>query len=371
MAEEQRLVYIEDAKVLDDSGTVTIDIDLREPIASLEVYVKANNGSTSNQANHLHDCVSKIELVDGAETLWSMNMIQGQALNFYETETMPVFNITEWENDGFRETAILNFGRNRHDRDYAFLADRFLNPQLKVTWNLSAVRTVSATTAFVSGSGRLSVIARTNPLAAGAKGFLMAKELESWTTAASGTKVIDLPRDFKHRLLVVRSYEAGNDFRENISNLKLTCDQDAVVIFNTAPDRLSEINHMYFGPAYEGGKIKRAHMDTIYTHIMEMLQSGIHARDDYILWKMVHYWSGNFDLRAWNWNTQTSPSTDQRGWYMVNGQYFHSTLAWPFGDIQNPEEWFDPRPYGSIKLKCTEADAGGAASVVLQQEKLY
>jgi len=300
-----------------------------------------------------------------------MNMIQGQALNFYEMETMPVFNITEWASDGFRETAILNFGRNRHDRDYAFLADRFLNPQLKVTWNLSAVRTVAADTAFVSGSGRLSVIARTNPHASGAKGFLMAKELESWTTASSGTKVIDLPRDFKHRLLVVRSYEAGNDFRENISNVKLTCDQDAVVIFNTAPDRLSEINHMYFGPAYEGGKIFRANDATVYTHIMELLQLAGNMRDDYVDLNFSHYWSGNFLTRIWNYSTAGYESSSKRGWYLVNGQYFHSTLAWPFGDLQNPAEWFDPRPYGSIKLKCTEADADGAASVVLQQERLY
>jgi len=300
-----------------------------------------------------------------------MSMIQGQSLNFYEKRAMPVFNITEWASDGFRETATLYFGRNRHDRDYAFLADRFLNPQLKVTWNLSAVSTVSATTAFVSGSGRLSVIARTNPFAAGAKGFLMAKELESWTTAASGTKVIDLPRDFKHRLMVIRSYEAGNDFRENLSNLKLTCDQDAVVIFNTAPDRLSEMNHIYFGPAYEGGKIFRANSDTVYTHIMEPLQVSIGNRDDYLDFHMSHYWSGNFILRAWNHSTAGFETADKRGWYEVNGQYFHSTLAWPFGDMQNPEEWFDPRPYGSIKLKCTEANADGAASVVLQQERLY
>jgi hypothetical protein len=370
MAAERRLVYIENAKVLDDSGTVTIDIDLREPIAQLEVYMKADNGTTSNTANHLHDCFSKIELVDGAEVLWSTSAIQGQAVNFYEMETMPVFNITEWASDGFRETVMLNFGRSLKDREYAFLADRFLNPQMKITWNLAAVRAVGVT-GFTSGTGRLSVIARTNPDAVNARGFLMTKELESWTTAASGEKVVDLPRDFKYRLMVVRSYEAGNDFRENISNLKLTCDQDAVVIFNTAPDRLSEINHMDFGPAYEGGKIFRANDATVYTHIMELLQLAGNMRDDYVDLNFSHYWSGNFLTRIWNYSTAGYESTAKRGWYLVNGQYFHSTLAWPFGDMQNPDEWFNPSPYGSIKLKCTEANAGAAASVVIQQERLY
>jgi len=371
MPEEYREVYVEDGKVLDDSGTVTIDIDVLDPIAQLEVYVKANNGSTSNQANHLHDCVSKVELVDGSDVLWSLSMLKGQALNFYEMKTMPVFNITEWENDGFRETVMLNFGRSVYDRDLAFLARNFRNPQLKVTWNLSAVSTVSASTAFVSGSGRLSVIARTNPNASGARGFLMAKDLYSWTTASSGDEVTELPGDYPYRFLVVRSYEAGNDFRENIDKLKLTCDQDKVVIFDTYPDRLSEQNHMQFGPAYEGGKIKRTNSDVVYTHIMEPLQVAIGNRDDYEDFHMSHYWSGNFMLRVWNHSTGGFETVDKRGWYMVDGQYFHSTLCWPFGNPQTIEEWFDPRPYGSVKLKASQAQDGAAASVILQQYRTY
>lgn len=370
MPEQYRIAVLEDDTTLADDGTKNVDIDLRDPISELEVHFSAQNYSDGNQANHPHDCMSKVELVDGSEVLWSLSFIKGQAVNFWEIGKMPVFNVTEWASDGARDSVHLRFGRGPEDRELAFLADRFLNPQLKLTWDLATVRAVGST-GFTTGSGGLTVIARTNPHAVNAKGFLMTKDVHSWTTVASGDESVDLPRDYPYRLMVVRSYEAGNDFRENLSNLKLTCDQDKDIIFDIHPDRLSELMHIQYGPAYEHGKIYRANSDTVYCHVWEPFEVSIQNRDDYVDFHMSHYWSANFILRSWNHNTGAFESGDKRGWYTVTGQYPHCTVGYPFGDQKVIEEWFDPKPYGAIKLKCTQADAGAAASVILQQYRPY
>lgn len=370
MPDQYRIALLEDDTVLTDSGTKGVDIDLRDPISELEVYVRAGNYSDGNQANHVHDCVSKVELVDGSEVLWSLSMLKGMALNFWEKGKMPIMRTAEWASDGQADACHIRFGRNDHDTELAFLAGKFLNPQLKITWDLETVRDVGSL-GFTTGSGKLTVIAKTNPKASGAKGFLMSKDLHSWTTVGSGDEPVDLPRDFPYRLLVVRSFEAGNDFRENINNLKLTCDQDKDVIFNIPPDRLSEWLHSRYGMAYEGGRIYRANSDVVYTHIWEPKDVDVVARDDYVYFHPSYYWSGNFMLRSWNHQSAGFETSDKRGWYNIRGMYPFCSVAWPFGDQTKIEEWFNPKDYGSIKLKCTQADAGAAASVILQQYRPY
>lgn len=370
MPEQHRIALLEDDTVLANSGTKNIDIDLRDPISELEVYVRAGNYSDGNQANHVHDCVSKVELVDGSEVLWSLSMLKGQALNYWENGDTPIMRISEWASDGQADACHIRFGRGDEDRELAFLADRFLNPQLKVTWDLETVRDVG-TTGFTTGSGKITVIAKTNPHAVNAKGFLMSKDLHSWTTVGSGDEVVDLPMDYPYRMMVVRSYEAGNDFRENINNLKLTCDQDADVVFDIHPDRLSEWLHARYGMAKEGGRIYRANSDVVYVHVWEPIEVTIQNRDDYHQFHMSYFWSGNFRLRSWDHQAGTFGSADKRGWYGIRGMYPHCTVAWPFGNQDVIEEWFDPSPYKSVKLKCTQADAGAKASVILQQYRPY
>ena len=49
------------------------------------------------------------------------------------------------------------------------------------------------------------------------------------------------------------------------------------------------------------------------------------------------------------------------------GYALHSALYLPFGRLDIPEDWFDPSPYGDIKLKLTGESAVGTVKTVIQQ----
>lgn len=365
-----RVVFIEDEKVLDQSGSVTIDINVVEPITALEIRVKATNGTTSNQANHLHDLFTTIELVDGSDVLYSLAMVKGQALNFYEMGRTPLMNLTEFANDGARESVWINFGRNLWDKEHAFLPTKFRNPQLKLTWNLDAVRD-SDTTGFVDGTGRLTVIAHILPSAQAARGFLMAKDIYSYTSGGSGDERIELPYDYPYRFMLVRSYEAGNDFRENINNIKLSVDQDAIIPFNLDVLQFQELCRDWFGPHTVGTKIFRTHLDVINIHTNELDGLTFCSDDAYSAFGINYAWSSNVGLWVWSLDGAAVESVDCEARMTEWGYTFHNALCYPFGNPKDPATWFDPKPYRSVRLILTQAQTGAAVSTILQQLRRY
>jgi len=364
-----RDTYIEDEKVLDDSGTVTIDIKIKDPITALEILMSAANGATSNQENHLHDCVSKIELVDGSDVLYSLSMVQGQALNFFEMGKEPIMNLTEFASDGARESVMINFGRFFGDEAWAFDPTRFKNPQLKITWNLAAIRAVGAT-GFVSGSGRLTIIAHIMEGATPPSGFLMSKEIYSWTTAASGDEKITMPTDYPYRLLLFRVYEAGMDMRENVSDLKLSGDQDKFIPFDHHMLRLMELNHTWFGKAHEHQKLYQAADRDLPIHINEITGLALTSESPGYILSTRWAWSSQLHTEV-RLHDGTTPTAMQEFHADIEGYGFHNTVAWKYGDLQIPEKWFDAPSYGAIDLYATQANAGGAASVFVQQARKY
>ena len=366
----ERIVYLEKGKVLDDSGSDTIKLNINEPISFLEFHWGATNGATNNQASHLHQCVSKIELVDGADVIYSLPMVQMQALNFFERGRIPLMNLTEWAGDGAREACYMNFGRHPYDPELAFLPSRFANPQIKITWDLATVNAVGAT-GFVSGTGRLSILAHVLPPATAPRGWLMAKEIYSFSSAASGDERVDLPLDYPYRLLTIRSLESGMDFRENISNLKLSLDQDKIILFDLETFRLQELNRDWFGPHQVGTKFDRAHGDTVVILTNEldglMLMSDEAAAVPYT----GYAWSSNFGLNLLDVAGGGAHSGDSEIRCTEWGYTFHNTVAWPFGNIQDIESWFRPDQYRSIRTILTQANAGAAVSICLQQFRRY
>jgi len=76
-------------KTVKDTETYTKDITLTEPISAIELEVQCANGATSNKGNYISDIVTKVEIMDGSTTLWSLNMSQLEALAFFKTGKMP------------------------------------------------------------------------------------------------------------------------------------------------------------------------------------------------------------------------------------------------------------------------------------------
>lgn len=357
-----RDTYIEDQFALANQGVHIVPINIVDPISELIIGVRATAYGYCEE-NYAHDVFTKCELVDGSDVLMSMDFKQLQAMHFYNRGTVPHMGIFEWSAGESRAYQNLIFGRDLMDPDYAFDPTKFRNPQLRITWNLAEINAVDAAAGFADGTARLTVIARCIEQAPyRPKAFFMTKEIYDWSTAAAGDEPIVLPTDYVYRMLMVRCYKGpiATPKRNSqiITDLKMSCDQDAYVPFQYHTRELHWIMEEWFGEARVEGKYY------------------IDAAD----WKPVFIEGnpcGHLDgLTANSCGIQdivgaqaqiSGALANAQGIISVQGSGYHSTWCIPFGSPNQPEEWFDPTVHKSIRLLATQGTADGAASVVLQQ----
>jgi hypothetical protein len=210
-----RMAKILEAEDVGASGTKVLDIKILDVISRIEVKWRAKN-SASDLSDHIADCISKIELIDGSEVLFSLSGKQCQAVNFYNDGQLP-YNYLQ-RDGGVWQTAtfLLNFGRWLWDKDLAFDPKKFRNPQLRITFDETASE--SGTT-----ENTLEVYAYTfDEETVSPDGLIRVQEEYSYGLTAGGKQYIDIPTDHILREIYVQALVIGDWFSESISNIKLT-----------------------------------------------------------------------------------------------------------------------------------------------------
>ncbi len=362
-----REVYLVKDETLLDAQTRIIDLAIVDPVSYIEVRYAATNGVTSCIDHQIHDNVPSIELVDGSDVLQSLSMMDWQALDFYTNGRIPFQVLTELGGAVQQESVIIPFGRYPNDPDYWFDARKYRNPQLRLTHAL----TISPTVGFVSGSGRLNVIAHVMESGAGpSKGFLTAKQHKSWTTLASGEEVTNLPRDLATRLLIFRSLRSLSPIHVTIPSLKLSIDHDRwVPVHKDVPDILAR-NREVFGRVTQVKGVLTANAGTVLSDVFTIESAAIAILDPTNFGHISGIVGERVSTQIIHMPTATSvalQATPQLGVLTLLGDSLHSTLAIPFGRIEDPGTWLDPTKHQDIRLIVTQAFVGGAAAVILQQ----
>ena len=220
-----RIATILASQAATTAATKTIDLNENAPLSKIVIRMKGTNNSSTPTA-HPAKMISKIEVVDGSDVLYSMSGIEAQAMNFLEAGELP-FNICEYEdNIQCCATYDLNFGRFPWDREYALNLSSFRNPQLKITHD-------KALGGSAPDAGTLAVFGYTfdDPQPAPSN-FLMTKELYSYTLAASAHEYITLPRDYPYRVLMPMSYESTYAFNTQFSEFNWYADNKKKVFLD-------------------------------------------------------------------------------------------------------------------------------------------
>lgn len=365
-----RHAYIEKDKVLADSGTEVIDIRVKDPITELIIQVYATNYGARNIQSPIARCVSKIELVDGSDVLFSLSGQQTIALAFYDAGRMPARKIAEFAGYSQVDHFPIRFGRFLGDPVLAFDPTQFTNPQLKITWDLATVNTIDSD-GFVSDSGRLSIIAKVMEEAGAAPtGFLMNKEHYSFTTAASGDENIDLPTDYPYRKLLVRPYLRLNQMTDIITDMKLSVDQGKFVPFDLKTMDLSRMMEDWFGVARgeiyfscDSGDTRDLWMD------MELGAWAIAGEAQFWMLTLQNSWAGHVTINSYSHDGSTVDGV--YGFLYITGRCVESTFCYPFGRQELIEEAFQAPGFGSVRLVLTQNTISAAASIVLQQIRTY
>lgn len=361
-----RKAYVENLKTLADAGTETIDIMVAKPITKLDVIFRADNDPLGNHSNWLIDKIKKVELVDGSDVLYSASGVEGQAMGYYSSKQIP-FSLNDeigaWEQ--ILSIPIL-FGREEGDSEYYLDPAKFANLQLKVTWDIGTT-TPAAIDQFKANSLRMTIIATI--IAEGAeveKGFLMTKAIASWTSAGAGDYRIDLPVDFPIRKIMMRGYKLDLEPNFCISDLKLSCDNDALIPFDLKWLDISRDMIGRYGLASERFQYNVQNADTFFHHLPFNTVVSPSPEADKVIVGIVAPQGGRGQILM-NDDAGAAIVVDKSVICNILGTDYHHTCCYDFGRSNVPDDWFDPTEYGSVRLIATQVAAGVTASVLLQQ----
>ena len=363
-----RQTYLENARTLVDAGESTTDLSIKDPCTVLWVRFQATNGANPNFYYPLHRCIQAIEIIDGAKVLYSLDGAQAWALACAQLGQAPLQRFSALGGDAQTCEIPIMFGRYWGDREFAFDPTKFVNPQLRVRWNLAVTRAVGIA-GFLTGSMRLTVIPELMEGAPTPRALLMAKQHYSWTTAV-GTEYIDMPRDYPYQAMMFRAALVAHHPYESISRLKLSCDASKVVPLDLATEDL--IHLMMLREPKLTYRISDSLMngDTFYSYLEELEDVSLNpeGNDDTVL--------GYFNYEYGSRLVSVFTAGVARVAVVNVGAHVHGYCPFgyihvPFGDPAIPNDWLQAPMFGSVRLEMTGAHAGAAANLVLVQELPY
>lgn len=248
-----RKTYLLKADAFTAARTKTQDINVADPISSIDIIVKMTNGSAMTEASvvKIHDEFTKIEVVDGADVLVSASMEELQGLNFVELGGPPYMLMTLEDSGVQYEVCHILFGTGKDDPNHYLRPSDFKNLQIKVTNTF----TTAAATSWAASGHSLTIIANVIEEGLGAyEGFLTTKSMYSFDAVDGAQEVIDMPRDYPYRQIMIQAEKTGYGPESSIELIKLSCDADKYVPVDLDFAHLVMDNISEFGP----GSIKYA-----------------------------------------------------------------------------------------------------------------
>lgn len=350
------------------SGTKTYNLEYTDIISGLDLLIEATNGATSNKSNPVERNITTIEIVDGSDVLWSLPGDVAYALFSQEYGHPPKEDYCGAGGGSPYVQIPIRFGRELYDPQLALDPKKFKNPQLKVTFDEATVRAASAT-GFSSDSFNLSIVAHLMEKAGVPAGFLMAKDLYDFTTAASGDERVDMPIDYPYRQLMIRVYEAGVFVLSSITNYELNCDGGKFKPFDMhsryVADRMCEI----YPPTSKKGYSTVDDADVIQTWVALEAAASIYGHTSSTIASASSFWPSQFTVQTY---THAGVAVNgQAVHWECEGWAPHNTMFLPFGRLNEMAEWFDAPNYGSVRLYLTQANANAECNVCVQQYRRY
>lgn len=342
------------------AGTKVIDINILDIISRIMIVFTAKNGADGISA-HPAANVTKIELVDGSDVLFSLSGPQAQGVNFYDRDIKPFSYIDTI--DAHWNTAVfgIDFGRHLFDKDLAFDPTKFTNPQLKITWDENVCQTSAA-------DNYCSVVADVfDELVPTPGGFFMTKEIYNYTVATTGYEYIDLPVDYITQQIFVRTQLAENVFEVIIDELKLSEDNDKRIPLDITTGDLIRTVLERWGPVQETCYLKAAQSATDAYAMPTDIVHGVGSEYGTVGPCSIYTQDGGRIQYI-----GTGAAANIKG--LVFGYYPHGVaplLPKPGMDIA---EWYDVTKLGSLRLRIKDSAPGGttpSAQVITKQYRTY
>lgn len=344
--------------------TEIIDINVADPISEIVIKYSPYNTAQTEGTAHPIACLTKIELVDGSDVLFSLNGHEAQALDIYHHRKLRSQWFHYLDNNYTDMVVGINFGRYLWDTEFAFDPKKFTNPQLKVTIDLDAG-------AAAPDAGRMEIYALLfDDKEVTPSGMLIAKEVVNYTLADSAHEYVDMPTDHAWRKMLIRAQRYGTEPNQQLANIKLSEDQDKRVVFDHKHSALVRTlgnagpmirEHIILGVS----TASKNFYCTASARVNGMIQTWATAVTAASAQAFYDGDGGRFKIRS------TVAGNVQA---LINGWIPHATLEIPFGLQDDPADWYDMAKIGSIRADITGASSVGTSQtcqVFLQQLRKY
>jgi hypothetical protein len=298
--------------------------------------------------------------VDGSNVLFSLNGQEAEAVDWYHNKQFRS-NYNYALSGGYVERYVgINFGRWLWDPAFALDPSKFDNLQLKVSMDIDA----GGLSPTYNKLGVLAAMFDEKSVAP--VGFLMHKELKSYTTAA-GHEYTELPLDYAFRKLFLRCQYPGTEPNQIISNIKLSSDHDKKIyvdhdngdIMRTIGALSPEVEESYW---FASATSARYLCVAPSTRVTAMSAEWAAAAGGHI----TSLYDGDGGKLAVITNT-----VGDNLQINVRGFLPHATWEIPFGDEWDPEDWLSPEGISSLKLDITAGTASRTCDIFAQQARMY
>lgn len=342
------------------SGTKVINLKISDVISRIEVIFRTQNGDDGFD-DHPAANIPKLELIDGSEVLFALTGREVQAVNFADRRIPADNHMTGSNGEWMKANYGLDFGRKLYDPVLAFDPTKFTNPQLKVTWN-EALANTSCSNNYLQILAYIFDEYKPTPT-----GFLLNKQLYSYTPTADGYEYIDLPTDLPYRKLFLGSHQEQYTFTQMIAELKLSEDNDKRVPVDLLGTELWWENKKNFPEYIENVYMNIAATSTVFrvTPSEDAVITGNPTSAEETL--ILLFGNGGYA-------TGKMATTKNTCYLICKGYIPHGYAALPFGDQDLIEDWYDVTKIESLRLRIKAGPSLGATpttQVLTQQIRKY
>ena len=357
-----RLSQILSTTTLTDNRTDSYDINVSDPISRITIMLRGTNAD-SVPDGHPAKGLSKIEIVDGSDVLFSLSGEETQAVDFYDTGITPLNVVSFVSANIWTGVFNINFGRWLWDPLLALDPNKFKNLQLKVTHYCSGYAgssTTNTTTSLIIHAHCFDE-KKVSP-----RGFLMNKEIYAYTIGANGSyEYIDLPTDYIIRRMMIQALSVGYDVGTVVNAFKISEDNDKRIFIEESMSAYIKL----VTPEY--GKWQEA-------LVCDVTSSAV-----------AHYTAVDYEYSLGHLGTVDSDENIQLNAYPLGGRMY---LIGQTGSIEAVltvsgyaplgcvpifvgqqsiiEDWYDVRRVGSLVARLKAGSLGGTATARLSVQQL-
>ncbi|KKL66778.1 hypothetical protein LCGC14_2141600, partial [marine sediment metagenome] len=344
--------------------TKVLAINLANPISQFQIVYESTSVGSTITKGHAAKCISRIELVDGSNVLFSLTGQECQALDFYHSKKEPA-NLNVYLNGMNCEQVFnVNFGRFLWDPMFAFDPTKFVNPQLKITIDIDGGGSAPVA-GFITVFANIFDEKEISPV-----GFLSASEVVDYSMASASHEYVDLPTDFPFRKLLIRAQTEGAGLEYLIDTVKISEDNDRKIPLNLT---MFEILRNISG-------WQRPFIEDL------VIPAGAPSNNFYCT---PAYWP-TLGVAPWQGSAETHVGTVYGGdggkgtlyvestggnWTIhVQGYAPHGVIDIPFGLQNDQTDWYDFAKIGSLRLDIKSISGRSSSDkvqVFLQQLRNY